>query len=87
MPSPILSSTQETSDEGSVQFDSSSEESKIRYIVRVVPNKWAIDGAVTIEVVNSNYFMKKIYFQINSSFLLTLLLIHLYKTVTVILVI
>ncbi|XP_061379368.1 protein NDNF-like [Danaus plexippus] len=53
VPSPILSSTQETSDEGSVQFDSSSEESKIRYIVRVVPNKWAIDGAVTIELLAS----------------------------------
>lgn len=51
VPTPISSSSiQETSDEGSVQFDSSSEESKIRYVIRVLPNKWYRDLAVTVEV-------------------------------------
>ncbi|KAJ2940449.1 hypothetical protein O0L34_g132 [Tuta absoluta] len=40
IPAPILtSSIQETSDEGSVQFDSSSEEMKMRYVIRVTPCK------------------------------------------------
>lgn len=52
VPPPVTSSSiQETSDEGSVQFDSSSEESKIRYVMRVFPNKWYRDEAVTIEVI------------------------------------
>lgn len=50
MTSSSKSSIQETSDEGSVQFDSSSEEAKIRYVMRVFPNKWYRDEAVTIEV-------------------------------------
>ncbi|XP_069361269.1 protein NDNF isoform X1 [Maniola hyperantus] len=54
IPSPISSSSiQETSDEGSVQFDSSSEESKIRYVIRVLPNKWYRDLAVTVELTAS----------------------------------
>ncbi|KAI5638485.1 hypothetical protein NE865_08951 [Phthorimaea operculella] len=40
IPAPIpTSSIQETSDEGSVQFDSSSEEMKMRYVIRVTPCK------------------------------------------------
>ncbi|CAH0725546.1 unnamed protein product, partial [Brenthis ino] len=54
VPAPITSSSmQETSDEGSVQFDSSSEESKIRYVIRVLPNKRDADGAVTVELAAS----------------------------------
>ena len=56
VPAPITTtstSMQETSDEGSVQFDSSSEESKIRYVIRVLPNKRYNDGAVAIEVSSS----------------------------------
>lgn len=52
VPAPMTSSSmQETSDEGSVQFDSSSEESKIRYVIRVLPNKRFGDSAVTVEVI------------------------------------
>ncbi|CAH2235074.1 jg14557 [Pararge aegeria aegeria] len=54
IPAPIASSSiQETSDEGSVQFDSSSEESKIRYVIRILPNKWYRDLAVTVELTAS----------------------------------
>ncbi|XP_022118005.2 protein NDNF-like [Pieris rapae] len=54
IPAPILgSSIQETSDEGSVQFDSSSEEAKIRYVVRVIPNRLYRDGSVTAELTAS----------------------------------
>ncbi|XP_046969767.1 protein NDNF-like [Vanessa cardui] len=54
VPAPITSSSiQETSDEGSVQFDSSSEESKIRYVLRVIPNKRYRDEAVTLELTAS----------------------------------
>ncbi|XP_026321471.1 uncharacterized protein LOC113231385 [Hyposmocoma kahamanoa] len=39
VPAPIpTSSIQETSDESSVQFDSSSEETKMRYVIRVTPS-------------------------------------------------
>ncbi|VVC95655.1 unnamed protein product [Leptidea sinapis] len=47
------SSTQEISDESSVQFDSSSEESKVRYVVRVVPIRWYRDSGVNVEVTAS----------------------------------
>ncbi|CAK1555579.1 unnamed protein product [Leptosia nina] len=54
VPAPIPSSSiQETSDEGSVQFDSSSEETKVRYVVRVTPNRWYRDGSVTVELTAS----------------------------------
>ncbi|XP_068617945.1 protein NDNF-like [Battus philenor] len=54
VPAPSLSSSaQETSDEGSVQFDSSSEESKIRYVIRVLVSKWNRDDAVNVELVAS----------------------------------
>ncbi|XP_041982057.1 uncharacterized protein LOC121735333 [Aricia agestis] len=54
VPAPIpTTSMQETSDESSVQFDSSSEESKIRYVIRVIPNKYYIDGTVTVELTAS----------------------------------
>ncbi|XP_023941152.2 uncharacterized protein LOC112048036 [Bicyclus anynana] len=54
IPAPVTSSSiQETSDEGSVQFDSSSEESKIRYVIRLLPNKWYRDQAVTVELTAS----------------------------------
>ncbi|CAH2093149.1 unnamed protein product [Euphydryas editha] len=54
VPPPATSSSiQETSDEGSAQFDSSSEEAKIRYVMRVFPNKWYRDEAVTIELTAS----------------------------------
>lgn len=46
----MTSSFQETSDEGSVQFDSSSEETKLRYVIRVVPSKWNRDESVNVEV-------------------------------------
>ncbi|XP_063626229.1 protein NDNF-like [Cydia splendana] len=45
-------SIQDTSDEGSVQFDSSSEEAKMRYIVRVLPSRWDQE-AVGIELTAS----------------------------------
>ncbi|XP_072944622.1 protein NDNF-like [Epargyreus clarus] len=54
VPAPIpTSSIQETSDEGSVQFDSSSEETRMRYVIRVIPNRWYRDGAVNVEVTAS----------------------------------
>ncbi|KPI99829.1 hypothetical protein RR46_04803 [Papilio xuthus] len=49
----MTSSIQETSDEGSVQFDSSSEEFKLRYVIRVVPSKWNRDEIVNVELVTS----------------------------------
>ncbi|CAK1587158.1 unnamed protein product [Parnassius mnemosyne] len=54
VPAPLLSSSmQETSDEGSVQFDSSSEETKMRYVIRVMPSKWNRDEAVNVELTAS----------------------------------
>ncbi|KAJ8715219.1 hypothetical protein PYW08_005200 [Mythimna loreyi] len=54
VPAPIsTSSIQETSDEGSVQFDSSSEEARMRYVIKVVPSRWDRDGAVGIELTAS----------------------------------
>ncbi|XP_045500724.1 protein NDNF-like [Colias croceus] len=54
IPAPIPSSSiQETSDEGSVQFDSSSEEAKVRYVIRVTPNRWYRDTAVNVELTAS----------------------------------
>ncbi|KAL4701971.1 hypothetical protein ACJJTC_017817, partial [Scirpophaga incertulas] len=51
VPTPILrSSAQETSDEGSVQFDSSSEEARVRYVIKVSPSKWDVDRSITVEV-------------------------------------
>ncbi|KAI8439659.1 hypothetical protein MSG28_013365 [Choristoneura fumiferana] len=47
------SSIQETSDEGSVQFDSSSEEAKMRYVIRVLPSL-ADQEAVGIELTASS---------------------------------
>ncbi|KAG6450627.1 uncharacterized protein LOC115443880 isoform X2 [Manduca sexta] len=49
----MTSSIQETSDEGSVQFDSSSEETRMRYVIKVVPSRWDRDGAVNVEVTAS----------------------------------
>ncbi|KAJ0174497.1 hypothetical protein K1T71_009605 [Dendrolimus kikuchii] len=48
-----MSSTQETSDEGSVQFDSSSEEARLRYVIRITPSRWDRDSAVNVEVTAS----------------------------------
>ncbi|XP_026732927.1 uncharacterized protein LOC113497539 isoform X2 [Trichoplusia ni] len=54
VPAPIsTSSMQETSDEGSIQFDSSSEEARMRYVVKVVPSRWDRDGTVGIELAAS----------------------------------
>ncbi|CAH2044093.1 unnamed protein product, partial [Iphiclides podalirius] len=54
VPAPLLaSSVQETSDEGSVQFDSSSEETKIRYVIRALPSKWNRDESVHLELIVS----------------------------------
>lgn len=48
------SSVQETSDEGSIQFDSSSEEARVRYVIKVTPSRRDRDNAVAIEV-NTHY--------------------------------
>ncbi|XP_049876342.1 protein NDNF-like isoform X2 [Pectinophora gossypiella] len=53
VPAPMPSSLQETSDEGSVQFDSSSEETKTRYVVRIVPCRSDRDGTVGVELTAS----------------------------------
>ncbi|KAM3965844.1 LOW QUALITY PROTEIN: protein NDNF, partial [Aphomia sociella] len=54
VPVPIsTSSMQETSDEGSVQFDSSSEEARMRYVIKVVPSRWDRDGSVNVEIAAS----------------------------------
>ncbi|XP_063536950.1 protein NDNF-like [Cydia strobilella] len=45
-------SIQETSDEGSVQFESSSEEANMRYVVRVLPSRWDQE-AVGVELTAS----------------------------------
>lgn len=46
-------SIQETSDEGSVQFDSSSEETKIRYVIKVMPSRRDRDYAIGVELTAS----------------------------------
>ncbi|KAL0871403.1 hypothetical protein ABMA27_005134 [Loxostege sticticalis] len=54
VPTPIPnSSIQETSDEDSVQFDSSSEEARMRYVIKVAPSKWDRDGSVNVEIAAS----------------------------------
>ncbi|XP_047032284.1 uncharacterized protein LOC124639098 [Helicoverpa zea] len=54
VPAPIsMSSIQETSDEGSVQFDSSSEEARMRFVIKVIPSKWDRDRAVGLELIAS----------------------------------
>ncbi|XP_059048686.1 protein NDNF-like isoform X2 [Achroia grisella] len=54
VPVPIpTSSIQETSDEGSVQFDSSSEEARMRYVIKVVPNRRDRDGSISVEIAAS----------------------------------
>ncbi|XP_063829129.1 protein NDNF-like [Ostrinia nubilalis] len=54
VPTPIPnSSIQETSDEGSVQFDSSSEEARMRYVIKVAPSRWDRDGTVNVEIAAS----------------------------------
>nr|XP_013189666.1 unnamed protein product [Amyelois transitella] len=51
VPGPIpTSSIQETSEESSIQFDSSSEEARMRYVIKVVPSRWDKDGSVNIEI-------------------------------------
>ncbi|XP_075980311.1 neuron derived neurotrophic factor nord [Anticarsia gemmatalis] len=54
VPAPIaMSSIQETSDEGSVQFDSSSEEARMRYVIKVMPSRRDRDNAVAMEITAS----------------------------------
>ncbi|XP_053611009.1 protein NDNF-like [Plodia interpunctella] len=51
VPGPIpTSSIQETSEESSVQFDSSSEEARMRYVIKVAPSRWDRDGSVSVEI-------------------------------------
>lgn len=51
VPAPKLaSSIQETSDEGSVQFDSSSEESRVRFVIKITPSRWDRSSAISVEV-------------------------------------
>ncbi|CAB3234307.1 unnamed protein product [Arctia plantaginis] len=47
------SSVQETSDEGSIQFDSSSEEARVRYVIKVMPSRRDRDNSVAIELTAS----------------------------------
>ncbi|XP_037877129.2 protein NDNF [Bombyx mori] len=54
VPAPTLtSSMQETSDEGSIQFDSSSEETRMRYVIKLIPTRKERDGAITVELTAS----------------------------------
>ncbi|XP_031764830.2 protein NDNF-like [Galleria mellonella] len=54
VPVPIsTSSMQETSDEGSVQFDSSSEEARMRYVIKVTPSRRDRDGSISLEIAAS----------------------------------
>lgn len=59
---PTLSSIQETSDESSIQYDSSSsEETFIRYVIKLTPNRKDIRDVIGVEVKYITKFMQLYY--------------------------